>query len=217
MAAPFHHEPEPPATSGPTAPGYDIERRMSDVLPHYNSPDLQPVQLAEVYARLTATAVARAGWLGARLAEACEREGIAALVGDKYAVTTVSNGAGMPESLERVPVSEEIRALARLEAEERDRAERLTREAVKLGIEAKRVDVMRSYGRTVAEVTRQMADELGLDWADPAVRRVAQRAVLGARAALGYDARSREAVGPRLSDEERERVLGGVMPPTLPG
>lgn len=194
----------------------DPEREAAEHLPHYGSPDLQPVQIAEVYAKLLAVAVKRVEFYGRRLDEAFAREGMDALIGYRMDAAVLKGGKAVvdgdlvdvPDELKLYEVSEELRALVVLEAQERDRAERLSREAVKMGLEAKRVDVMRSYGKAVAAVTRAFVDELGLDWADPSVRRAAQRAVLASRQALGFDYRSPEVVGPRLSADERARVLG---------
>ena len=191
----------------------DHEAEALERLPHYGSTDLRPIQLAEVYSRLTSVAVQRAAFYGRKLDEAFAREGLGALVGYRMDAVVLRGGKDMPDELEQYAVGEEIRALVALEAQERDRAERLTREAVKLGLEAKRVDVMRSYGKAVAAVTRAFVDELGLDWTNPVVRRAAQRAVLASRQALGFDYRSPEAVGPRLSPEERaEAQRGGIIP-----
>jgi hypothetical protein len=77
-----------------------------------------------------------------------------------------------------------------------------------MGLEAKQADVMRGYGRTVVEAMRQLCGELGVDWSDAATRRAAQRAVLGARAALGVDVRSPAEIGPPLTPEERRRAVG---------
>lgn len=196
----------------------DIERDAIERLPHYGSPDLRPVQLAEVYARLTSVAVERAAFYGRKLDEAFVREGMDALVGYRMDAAVLRGGKAVvegdlvdvPDELKMYAVGEELRALVVLEAQERDRAAKLTKEAVQLGLEAKRVDVLRSYGKAVAAVTRAFVDELGLDWADPSVRRAAQRAVLASRQSLGFDYRSPEAAGPRLSPEERTRVLGGA-------
>lgn len=187
----------------------DHETDALEHLPHYGSPNLRPVQLAEVYSRLTSVAVERAAFYGRKLDEAFAAEGMGALVGYRIDAAVLRGGKDMPDELEQYQVSEELRALVVLEAQERDRAERLTREAVKMGLEAKRVDVMRSYGKAVAAVTRAFVEELGLDWTRPEIRRAAQRAVLASRQTLGFDYRSPEAVGPRLSVEERTRVLGG--------
>lgn len=185
----------------------EIESRLNLVLPHLGSPELRPVQLAEMFAQLAATADARAKFLGALLAEQFDRFGVKALVGHRMAVIEDGDGSSHTE-----PLSEELRALVVLEGAERDRAERLAREGLKLGIEAKRVDVMRGYGRTVAEGMRQFALELGVNWNDAAVRRAAQRAVIGARQNLGFSIDSPDRVGARLSPEERGRMMVEGVP-----
>ena len=176
-----------------------FETRLRAAMPHFGSPDLEPVQLADLFARLAATSAARAAWLGEMLAEQVKKEGIGGLVGHRYGVDEVNGGTA--------ELSEELRALVALEAAERDRAERMARDGLRIGIEAKQVDVMRGYGRTVVEVLKTFAVELGLRWSDPAVRRAAQRAVIGARQNLGYDFTTPDRAGPRLSAEERARVL----------
>jgi hypothetical protein len=180
----------------------EFESRLSLVLPHLNSPELKPVQFAEMFARMSAVALARAEFLGALLAEQFEHYGIKALVGHRMAVIDDGDGQQHTE-----PLSEEVRALVMLEGQERDRAERLATQGIKLGIEAKRVDVMRSYGRTVAEAMRSFTVELGINWADPAVRRAAQRSVISARQNLGFSIDSPDRIGPRMSPEERQRML----------
>lgn len=189
----------------------DLRAEAEERLPHYGSPDLRPVQLAEVYSRLAAVAVGRAAFYGRKLDEAFQAEGMGALIGFRMDAAVVGGGKGMPAELEQYEVGEELRALVVLEAQERDRAERLAREAIKMGLEAKRVDVMRSYGKAVAAVTRAFVDELGLDWTDPLIRRAAQRAVLASRQHLGFDYRSPEAVGPRLTPDERAQVVRGAL------
>jgi hypothetical protein len=186
----------------------DADARLRGEFPFYGATAQAPVQLAEVYAELVATAVARARFYGALLAEAYRDEGIGALVGVVRSGAVLKGAKGLPDELETYDASEQVRALVQLEGAERDRAERLTREAIRLGIEANRVDVMRGYARTVVEVTRAMAAELGLDWQSPRVRLVAQRAVLAARATLGYEHHSPDELGPRLSPGEAARLLG---------
>ena len=56
---------------------------------------------------------------------------------------------------------------------------------IKVGIEAKQVDVMRSYGRTVVAAIRSMCLELGVDWAAEDTRLAARRAIISARTSLG--------------------------------
>lgn len=206
----------------PTVPLDDVEvpgRTRSEVfealsrhLPHYGSPAVKPVQFAEVYARLTAVAVARAEFYGSILAQLYERHrdgytanndfddqvpGLGAIIGHTF------SGDGMGGT---IAIGEAVRALVALERDERDRAARLAKEGIRLGLEAKQVDVMRTYGRTVVESMRQLAQELGVSWTDPATRRAAQRAVIAARASLGVDVRSPNEIGPALSSEEKRRA-----------
>jgi hypothetical protein len=185
-----------------------FERRLRDAMPHFGSPDLAPVQMADLFATLAATAAARAAWLGELLAEQVRVQGLSGLVGHRYGVDQVNGGT--------VELSEDLRALVVLEAAERDRAERLARDGLRIGIEAKQLDVMRGYGRSIAESLRAFALELGLEWSDAATRRAAQRAVLAARQNLGVDFASPDRVGPRLSPAERTRVLaaGAIEPAT---
>lgn len=187
----------------------DADTRLRGEFPHLGGGSFAPVQLAEVYARLVAVSLARAEFLGALLAEAYRDQGVDALVGVVRSGAVLKGGKGMPDELETYDASEAVRALVQLEGAERDRVERLTKDAIRLGIEANRVDVMRGYARTVVEVTRAMAGELGLDWNSPRVRLVAQRAVLAARATLGYEHHSPDEAGPRLSPGEAARLLGG--------
>jgi hypothetical protein len=183
-----------------------LEARVKDALPYYGAPELAAVQFAEVYAELMAVAAARAKWLGELLAAQLAEHGYSGLVGHRYGID--------PQGGE-VELVEDVRALVKLEAAERDRAERLAREGIKLGIEAKRLDVLRGYARTIGEVLKTMSIEMGLSWEDPAVRRMAQRAVLAARQNLGYSFTSPDAAGPRLSSFERARALetGGPAEP----
>lgn len=176
----------------------EVVRMLAERFPRYGSPDVNPVEYADTYARLMATAAARAEWLGQLLQDALSRHGEGALVGEVYQLTKTG---------ERVAVSEEVRALVKLEAEERTRAERMARDGIRLGIEASQVDTMRSYGRTVITAMRWFAQEFGLPWTDPVVSRIARRALHGARMELGFDVRPPDEAGPPLSAEERARVL----------
>lgn len=187
----------------------DADARLRAEFPYYGATAQAPVQLAEVYAELVATAVAKARFYGALLAEAYGEQGISALVGTVRSGAVLKGGKNMPDELETYDASEQIRSLVALEGAERDRAERLVKNAIALGLEANRVDVMRSYARTVVEVTRAMAAELGLDWQNPRVRVMAQRAVLAARATLGYEHHSPDEAGPRLNPAEAARLLAG--------
>lgn len=180
----------------------EMQRELARRFPRYGSPDVRPVQFAETYAHLLAVAVARAEWLGVVLQQQLEREGLSAMVGKVYALTKTGD---------RIAVSEEVRVIARLESEERTRAERLARDGIRIGIEASQVDAMRSYGKTVVTTMRTFAAELGLDWNDPVITRIARRAILSARQQLGFDVRPAEEAGPGLSEEERSRVLGRAL------
>lgn len=194
-------DPADPLSAQPPARD-DLERRLRAharrQLPHLASADLRSVQFAEAYAKLAAIAMARAEFYGEMLATQFQeygdhvdpldfdededydvgREGGAtrALIGPVYDLTK----DGIP-----IPIGEAIRALVKLEAEERDRAAKLMRDGIRIGIEAKQVDVMRSYGRTVVASLRALCAELGVDWGDEDTRLAARRAIITARTSLG--------------------------------
>jgi hypothetical protein len=122
---------------------------------------------------LAATATRRAQWLSDRLAEAVQRDGLHALVDDQWGVDGQGNA---------VRLGEQVRALVTLEGAERDRAAHLSLQLAKLGL-----DISSARSAAVAKQARQMVtlaqalcEEVGLDWADDATRRIAQRAVLRA-------------------------------------
>jgi hypothetical protein len=190
--------PQPP-------PRTDFERSLRaharKRLPTLASKDLRPVQFAETFARLAAIAEARAVFYGELLADLYERysehgaryvrseddedhehyypgdgDGLRALIGDVYSVTKDGDA---------VAIGEAIRALVKLEAEERDRAADLAYKGIRVGIEAKQVDVMRSYGRTVVASLRALCAELGIDWGEETTRLAARRAIISARTSLG--------------------------------
>lgn len=185
-------------------PSTEVEQRVRaavmERLPHLGSPELKPIQFAEAYAKLASLAIARAEMLGELLARAYDDEQIGALVGVRYELDRDGNP---------VPVGEELRLLAELEGKERDRAAQLVKDGIRLGLEAKQVDAMRSYGKTVAAALQSLCAELGVSWADEATRRAAQRAVISARAKLGFDVRSANEAGPELTDAERQRIAVG--------
>ena len=191
-----------PAVLPRTTTQADVARMLAERFPRYGSPDVRPVQFAEAYAHLMAVAAARAEWLGQLLQDAVRREGLDAFVGDVLSLTKDGDA---------VPVSEEVRALARLEADERSRAERLARDGIRIGIEASQVDAMRSYGKTVITAMRCFAEELGVPWTDPTVARIARRALLKARMQLGFDVRPPDEAGPPLADEERAGLLRAAL------
>lgn len=188
----------PPVSAG-SAADRRAARVLADRLPGYGDPDVRPVQFAEAYAHLVAVSCARAEFYGILLADAYAREGTGALVGHKLDVDRFGDTH---------EVAEATRGLAALEAEERDRAAKLIREGVRLGIEAQKVDVMRSYGRTVVEALKALCGELGIPW-EVEARRAAQRAILAARTALGYQVTAPDRAGPALTEAERARLTGG--------
>lgn len=194
-------------TLPPPDPGKDearIVQQLAQRLPHLGTPELRRIQLAEAYAQLVAVSMARAKFYGELLAEAYEREGLGSLVGKKMAA------AGKEGIL--YEASEEVRTLAALEAQERDRAATLVEKSVRLGLEAQRVDVLRSYGHTVVASLRAMCVELGVPW-ESETRRAAQRAILAARTELGHGIDSPDRAGAALTPEERARLLGGGHAP----
>lgn len=188
-------------TLPPAAPGSAVESAIAAKLagrfPQYNDPDLKPIQFAEVFARLLALSVARLEFLGALLAAEYERastggrsesgneydpgirtDGLSAFIGDVY---------DLDKHGEQVPVGEAVRALVQLEAAERDRAARLAKEAIRIGVQAQQVDVMRSYGHTVVAALRAFAEQQNIDWTEEGTRKAAQRAILTARSRLGAE------------------------------
>lgn len=178
----------------PMAPPRDdtevrIAATLARQLPYYGSSDLKPIQFAEAYARLCAVAVARAEFYGQLLARHYEDSDLRDFHGEPTADTGATGLVGFRYDLDKqgnaIPIGEEIRALVKLEAEERDRAAKLIRDGVRLGIEAKQVDVMRSYGHTVVAALKALCVQLGIPWEDEA-RLAAQRAILAARTGLGY-------------------------------
>ncbi len=187
--------PQPPAST-------DLERRLRAVarrqLPHLASEDLRPVQFAEVFAKLAALAMAKAEFYGQLLATQYEAYGEQIELdgwneGDDYnpgrhngsTRALIGPVLGLAKDGTPVPIGEAVRALVKLEAEERDRAADLAYKGIRVGIEAKQVDVMRSYGRTVVASLRSLCLELGIDWADESTRLAARRAIISARTSLG--------------------------------
>lgn len=189
----------PPVSAGSRA-DRAAARVLADRLPGYGDPAVRPVQFAEAYAHLVAVSCARAEFYGILLAQQFAAEGVGALVGKKLDVDRFGDTH---------EVSEELRGLARLEAEERDRAAKLIRDGVRLGIEAQKVDVMRSYGHTVVEALKALCGELGIAWED-GTRRAAQRAILAARTTLGHQVTAPDRAGPPLSEAERAHLIGGA-------
>jgi len=197
------------------------------------------VDLLESYAELVAVAMARARFLGALLAEQFAgaqatagepgepargtrgpRDGdpaglggpvtAAGLVGYTYSGAVV--GMGEDATYETVATGEEVRGLVRLEAEERDRAARLIKDALKIGLDLEKIEVMRGYAATATAAMRALIAELGLDCNAEPVLRAAGRAGLTARRTLGHDDGDPDVhAGPALSTAEQARVLGDAL------
>ena|SRR3954471_22184148 len=188
-------------------PSSEGEHRLVEIhrkrLPFYGSPDVQNVRFANGFAELAAVALARAEFYGALLAEQYEAEGLAGLIGAEMGGVAVG---GDEKHLEMFEKSEAVRALVALEQGERDRAASLIEKGVRLGMEAKNVDAMRTYGKTVVEAMKAFSEEMSITWGAPETRRAAQRAVLTARERLGFDLRPAASAGPALTEAERERV-----------
>jgi hypothetical protein len=176
-----------------------IRRRF----PYYGSPDVEQIQFANGFAELAAVALARAELYGQLLADEYDAHGLGALIGAEMSGVAVG---GEEKRLELYEKSETVRGLVALESAERDRAATLIEKGVRLGMEAKNLDAMRTYGKTVSQVARAFAEELGVDWNSDLTRRAAQRALLTARERLGFDLRSADSAGPALTRDERERV-----------
>ncbi len=115
---------------------------------------------------------------GNRLAELVADRGLAALVDDRYALDGDGNA---------VRVGEDVRALAQLEAAERDRAERMAVSMSKLGINAAAVSVAAErQGRFVVAVAQENGCGAGLRvvGGDQAVGAARDHARPGARVTL---------------------------------
>lgn len=175
-------------------------------LPFYGSPEVRNVQFANGYAELAAVSLARCKFYGELLAKQYDDEGLDGLIGMEIAGVAVG---GEEKHLETYEKSEIIRALVLLEQTERDRAASLIEKGVRLGMEAKNVDMMRTYGRTVSEALKAFAEQFGLVWSDEVTRRAAQRAVLIARERLGFALKSANSVGPALTETEKDQVRRG--------
>jgi hypothetical protein len=122
---------------------------------------------------LAATATRRAQWLSDRLAEAVRRDGLRALIDDQWGVDGQGNA---------VRLGEQVRALVTLEGAERDRAAHLGLQLAKLGLDISttRSTAAAKQAHQMVALAEALCEEVGLDWADDATRRIAQRAVVRA-------------------------------------
>lgn len=131
-------------------------------------------EIGTVYARLAALSMQRLRVLGAQLAEQYAQHGMAAFVRDKLIYN--------PANQEVEVAGEEPTALARLELEERKLLQGLLTTAVRLKLEVHSAQAKDAHGRRMAALAQAFAEQVGLDWSDPATRRLAQQAVLRAEA-----------------------------------
>jgi hypothetical protein len=129
-------------------------------------------QLSNVYARLMALSVQRLRVLSAQLAEAYATDSATAFVYDKLMYN--------PASQEVEVASQEVTALARLESEERDRLKDLLALSVRLQLEVRAADAIKTQGQRMAALAQALCEKVGLDWDEPDTKRLAQAAVLAA-------------------------------------
>jgi hypothetical protein len=200
-------------------------------MPYLGDGRTRAVNFLEAYARLVAVSVARAEFYGELLAEQFEQDraraeradrehlapGVdpdpgsmadptAGLIGFTYATNVL--GPARDQEIELTATGEEVRALVRLEAEERDRAAKLIEKAVKMGVQLQQVEVIRSYAATISAALQGVVGELGLSMRSEPVLRAAQRAALTARRQLGQDDGDPDLhVGPRMTAVERVTAL----------
>lgn len=189
-----------------------VRRSLVRRLPQFGDPELESVELAVTYGELVALSVARLRMLGEMLAEQLDEEGYEGLIGHRFGIAgggAVREGnASVPQPDVLLPISEECRALVALEAAERDRCAQLIKDAVKLGLKAQQVDVLKRQGEWVALALQHFSMELGVDWSSEGARRAAQRAVLRTRASLGVSTVQPAAAGPALTEVERREIRG---------
>lgn len=138
------------------------------------------MRFTEAYGRMMQLAVERVKLYGQLLAKEYGEKGAKAFWDEIWA----SSGDGPAYK-----TGEYVRALVKLENDERDRAARLLESALRFGIEARHADLHRDQVRTLVLSMKNLAAELGLpDNAE--TRRVMQRAVLEARKTVLADART---------------------------
>lgn len=126
-----------------------------------------------LYARLVALSAQRVRVLSGQLNAAYAEHGTDALVSHRQVFN--------PATGEVEDAGEVVSTLAKLDAEERDRLERLLTTAVRLKLETRSADALASQGRMMAALARALCEQAGLDWGAEETRRLAQQAVLTAR------------------------------------
>ncbi|HZE01405.1 MAG TPA: hypothetical protein VE155_06530 [Pseudonocardiaceae bacterium] len=129
-------------------------------------------QLQNVYARLMALSVQRLRVLSAQLSAAYATDPDSTFVYNKLLYN--------PGTQEVEVASQEVTALARLESEERDRLKDLLALSVRLQLEVRAADAIKTQGQRMAALAQALCERVGLDWNEPETKRLAQSAVLAA-------------------------------------
>jgi len=131
------------------------------------------VHPALVLPGLLALARHRLRWVSDQLGEQIERQGLRGVIDARWGITAAGDA---------VQLGEEVRALVQLESQERDRCAALAERIARLGMDAREGTVTHEVaGHKIVLVMEAFAELLGLDWADPSTRRLAQRAGIIAR------------------------------------
>lgn len=207
-----------------------LRRHGVDVtaLPRVGDPTVRGVSYIEAYNQLVAVSMARAEFLGELIQRQLDNAGLVRIrrtndgddTGDpnretydvfverRFAMvpTGPPDGDG-PVEMEPVEIGESIRALITLEAQERDRAAKLIRDALKIGAEVHAVEAARTYGQVGAYSIQAFVRELGLDEHSAEVLHAAQRAVYAGRRAAGQDDGDPDVeVGPKLTEAAQARA-----------
>jgi hypothetical protein len=123
---------------------------------------------AEMLLRLMAQSATRAVWLADLIRVMVEREGIGALISEK----TGPQGN---------PMGEEVRALVRMEAEERKKASELALKAVAAGIAQRQVELAQREAQIMISGMMAFAKAMGFDPSDMAVREKISASLIQAR------------------------------------
>jgi hypothetical protein len=144
------------------------------------SPQIDGDELGNVYARLVALSIQRLRVVSDQLARAFAEHGVDALVKDRLAYN--------PGTEELEVIGEQVSALAELEGRERRQLQELLTAAVRLRLETRSAEAIAAQGQRMAALAQALCEEVGLDWNTDSARRVAQRAVIRAEAAMARPA-----------------------------
>jgi hypothetical protein len=133
-------------------------------------------EMGNIYARLVALSAQRLRVLTGQLSAAHKADPQGAFVYEKKTWNPAT------ESVETA--SEEPTALMRLVTQESDRLAELLVTAVKLRLEVRSAEAIALQSKRMAALVRAMAEAAGLNWGEEATRRIAQRAIVSAEAAM---------------------------------